>query len=73
MQLALYAVITDMDSIEGVWFLVGGMHSVSLAIAGATEKAAFRYGDETEAVLRSPTGRVAGARAQHHADARPLH
>jgi phytoene desaturase len=51
------------------------MHSVPLAMAGAAEKAgaAFRYGDAVEAVLRSPTGRVAGVRlvsgAQLRADA----
>jgi phytoene desaturase len=62
--LALYAVITYMDSIEGVWFPDGGMHAVPVAMALAAEKAgaAFRYGDPVEAVLRSPSGRVAGIR-----------
>jgi phytoene desaturase len=60
--LAVYAVITYMDSIEGVWFPEGGMHSVPVAMAQAAEKAgaAFRYRDAVESVLRSPTGRVAG-------------
>ncbi len=62
--LALYAVITYMDSIEGVYFPDGGMHAVPVAMAQAAEKAGatFRYGETVEAVLRSPTGRVAGVR-----------
>jgi phytoene desaturase len=62
--LALYAVITYMDSIEGVYFPEAGMHAVPLAMAQAAEKAGaqFRYGESVEAVLRSPTGRVAGVR-----------
>lgn len=62
--LALYAVITYMDSIEGVYFPEQGMHAVPLAMATAAEKAGaqFRYGSSVEAVLRSPTGRVAGVR-----------
>ena len=73
--LAVYAVITYMDSINGVWFPEGGMHSVPVALASAAAKAGagFRYGDPVEAVLRSPTGRVAGVRlasgAQLRADA----
>ena len=60
--LAVYAVITYMDSIEGVWFPEGGMHSVPRAMAQAAEKAgaSFRYGDAVDSILRSPTGRVAG-------------
>jgi phytoene desaturase len=60
--LALYAVITYMDSIEGVWFPEGGMHAVPTIMAQVAEKAGvtFRYGDAVETVLRSPTGRVAG-------------
>jgi phytoene desaturase len=73
--LALYAVITYMDSIEGVFFPEGGMHAVPLALASAAEKAGaqFRYGESVQAVLRSPTGRVAGVRLAGgdavHADA----
>src|SRR5215207_4112019 len=60
--LAVYAVITYMDSIEGVWFPEGGMHTVPRAMAQAAEKAGalFRYGDAVDTILRSPTGRVAG-------------
>src|SRR5829696_5025342 len=73
--LAIYAVITYMDSIAGVWFPEGGMHSVPVAMASAAAKAgaAFRYGDAVDAILRSPTGRVAGiglaSGAQLRADA----
>jgi phytoene desaturase len=60
--LTLYAVITYMDSIEGVWFPQGGMHAVPTVMAQVAEKAGvtFRYGDAVDAVLRSPTGPVAG-------------
>jgi hypothetical protein len=55
--LALYAVITYMDSIEGVWFPDGGMHAVGTALALAAEKAGvdFRYSEE---VPRSSDGRA---------------
>jgi phytoene desaturase len=62
--LALYAVITYMDTIEGVWFPQGGIHAVPTIMAQVAEKAgvAFRYGDAVQAVLRSPAGRVGGVR-----------
>jgi phytoene desaturase len=62
--LALYAVITYMDTIEGVWFPDGGINAVPMVMAQVAEKAGvtFRYGEAAEAVLRSPTGRVAGVR-----------
>jgi phytoene desaturase len=62
--LALYAVITYMDTIEGVWFPEGGIHTVPTVMAQVAEKAGvtFRYGETVETVLRSPTGRVAGVR-----------
>jgi phytoene desaturase len=62
--LALYAVITYMDTIEGVWFPEGGMHAVPMIMAQVAEKAGvnFRYGDSVETILRSPTGRLAGVR-----------
>ena len=60
--LALYAVITYMDSINGVYFPEGGMHALPVALAQAAEKAGatFRYGDAVTSVLRSSAGRVAG-------------
>jgi phytoene desaturase len=62
--LALYAVITYMDTIEGVWFPEGGMHAVPMIMAQVAEKAGvtFHYGDPVETILRSPTGRLAGVR-----------
>jgi phytoene desaturase len=62
--LALYAVITYMDSINGVYFPEGGMHAVPVAMASAAEKAGatLRYGDAVTEILRSPAGRVAGVR-----------
>jgi phytoene desaturase len=62
--LALYAVITYMDTIEGVWFPEGGIHAVPTMMAQVAEKAGatFRYGDAVEAVLRSQTGWLAGVR-----------
>ena len=62
--LAIYAVITYMDSIEGVYFPEGGMHAVPQALAAAAEKngADLRYDATVESVLRSPSGRVAGVR-----------
>jgi phytoene desaturase len=62
--LALYAVITYMDTIEGVWFPEGGIHALPTVMAQVAEKAGvnFRCGDAVDAVLRSPTGRVAGVR-----------
>jgi phytoene desaturase len=62
--LSLYAVITYMDSIEGVWFPEGGIHAVPTIMAQVAEKAGvtFRYGDAVDTVLRSRTGRVAGVR-----------
>jgi phytoene desaturase len=63
--LAIYAVITYMDSIEGVWFPVGGMHALPVALATAAEKAGaeFRYHCAvTEVLRRRDTGGVAGVR-----------
>ena len=60
-----YAVITYMDSIEGVWFPDGGMHAVPAALALAAEKAGaeFRYSEQvTEILRRSDNGGVAGVR-----------
>jgi phytoene desaturase len=36
--LALYAVISYLDAVTGVWFPQGGVHSVPQALAGAAEK-----------------------------------
>jgi phytoene desaturase len=60
--LAIYGVITYMDSVAGVYGVQGGMHSVPKGLATAAEKAGaqFRYGEVVEHVTRSPTGRIDG-------------
>ena len=40
--LALYAVITYMDSVSGVWFPADGMHAVPTTMAGALEATGAR-------------------------------
>jgi phytoene desaturase len=66
--LAIYCVITYMDSIEGVYFPEGGMHAVPRAMAAAAEKAGatFRYGTTVSSILREhgTTGRVTGVRLE---------
>jgi phytoene desaturase len=46
--LALYSVITYLDSVQGVYFPVGGMHALPRALADVATKhgAAIRYGTE---------------------------
>ena len=59
--LAIYAVISYMDSVAGVFSPKGGMHAVPVALAGAAEKhgVTFRYGEEvTSVVVRN--GRAVG-------------
>lgn len=60
--LAIYAVITYMDSIEGVYFPEGGMGAIPVAMARAAEGAGveFRWGTTVQEILRGPQGRVAG-------------
>lgn len=60
--LAIYAVITYMDSIEGVWFPRGGMRAVPEAMAAAALAAGveIRYGQTVTRVLTRPDGVVAG-------------
>jgi len=57
--LALYAVISYMDSVAGVYFPRGGMHAVPQALAGAAEKhgVTFRFGEEVSRL------EVSGSRA----------
>jgi phytoene desaturase len=54
--LALYAVITYMDSVEGVWVADGGMHAIPTALAAAATRAGvtIRYGAEVTEILRRP-------------------
>lgn len=60
--LALYAVITYMDSVEGVWFPRGGMRAMPEVLAQAAEAAGveFRYGTTVERILKRSDGAVAG-------------
>ncbi len=60
--LAIYAVITYMDSIEGVWFPDGGMAAIPTGLATAAEKAGaeFRYGATVQRLLLDRTGATAG-------------
>lgn len=60
--LSIYAVITYMDCVEGVYTCEGGMHAVPRALATAAQRAGVRisYGRRVTAVLRGDSGRVAG-------------
>ncbi|HET8989390.1 MAG TPA: phytoene desaturase family protein [Humibacillus sp.] len=60
--LALYAVITYMDSIEGVWFPQGGMDAVPAAMAAAAARAGVEqhYGASVERLLLDRRGAVSG-------------
>ena len=60
--LALYAVITYMDSIEGVYFPEGGMHAVPSAMARAATDAGvdIRYRSPVQRVDRGSDGRATG-------------
>jgi phytoene desaturase len=53
--LAIYAVISYMDSVAGVWFPRGGMHAVPTAMAAAAEKhgVEIRYSTRVLAVEQS--------------------
>ncbi|MFR9729204.1 phytoene desaturase family protein [Saccharopolyspora sp. MS10] len=62
--LALYAVISFMDTVGGVWFPRGGMHALPTALAAAAEGAGvrFRYGAEVDR-LEQRSGRVVAVHA----------
>ena len=64
--LAIYAVITYMDSIEGVWFPRGGMRAVPEAMAAAAAGAGveIRYDSTVTGVLARADGVVAGVRVE---------
>ena len=59
--LALYAVISYLDTVAGVSFPKGGIHAVPRALAGAAEKhgATLRYGTEAVRVI-TRNGRATG-------------
>jgi phytoene desaturase len=60
--LALYAVITYMDSVEGVVVPEGGMHRMATGLAAAVEKAGaeVRYRSPVSRILRGAGGAVTG-------------
>lgn len=60
--LALYAVITYMDSVEGVYAPEGGMHAMASGLADALEKSGveMRYGADVTSIDRASGGGVVG-------------
>ncbi len=60
--LSLYAVITYMDSVEGVFVPEGGMHAMATGLAAAVEKAGvtIRYNSPVTRILRDGSGAVSG-------------
>lgn len=66
--LAVYCVITYMDTVEGVFFPKGGMHAIPRAMAAAATKAGatFQYGSTVERVMRrsGTSGPVTGVRLE---------
>lgn len=64
--LAIYCVITYMDTVAGVFQPVGGMHAIPQAMADAAELAGveFRYGTEVDRIIleEGTSGRVRGVR-----------
>jgi phytoene desaturase len=66
--LAIYAVITYMDTVNGVYVPEGGMHALPVALAGAAEKAGveIRYGTRAERILlqHGTSGPVRGVRLE---------
>ena len=66
--LAIYAVITYMDSVNGVFIPVGGMHALPVALATAAERAGakLRYESRVERILlqHGTRGPVQGVRLE---------
>ena len=62
--LAIYCVITYMDTVEGVFFPDGGIHEVGRGLASAAEKAgaSFEYNQPVERITRNADGSVRGLR-----------
>lgn len=64
--LAVYCVITYMDTVEGVWFPEGGIHAVARGLAAAAAKAGaeLRYDAPVERIVRrlGTSGPVTGVR-----------
>ncbi|MDP1819148.1 MAG: phytoene desaturase family protein [Acidimicrobiales bacterium] len=66
--LSIYAVITYMDTVNGVYVPEGGMHALPLALAAAAEQAGvkLRYDTRVERILlrQGTTGAVRGVRLE---------
>ena len=64
--LAVYCVITYMDTVEGVWFPAGGIHAVARGLTAAAEKggADFRWNAPVSRIVRrlGRSGPVTGVR-----------
>lgn len=63
--LAIYGVITYMDTVEGVFFPEGGVHAIATGLAEAAGRAGawLRYGAEVEAITRGgSSAAVSGVR-----------
>ena len=64
--LAVYCVITYMDTVEGVWYPAGGVHALPAGLADAAAKggATFHYGTAVTRVVRrlGTSGPVTGVR-----------
>ena len=62
--LSIYAVITYMDCVQGVYFPAGGMHAVAQQLANAATKAgaSFVYDCDVTRIERLRSGSVAGVR-----------
>ena len=64
--LAVYCIITYMDTVEGVWYPEGGVHAVAEGLATAVGKAGgtLRYSAPVERILRrtGTSGPVTGVR-----------
>ncbi len=72
--LAIYAVITYMDSVQGVFVPEGGMHQMAAGLAAAVEKAGvdIRYSSPVSSIVRTPNGAVRGVRVGTGDDAEEL-
>ncbi len=64
--LAIYAVITYMDCVQGVWTAPGGMYAVPLALAAVAERAGvqFHYSTSVRRLLRRADGFAAGVETE---------
>ena len=62
--LAIYAVITYMDSVQGVFVPEGGMHQMAAGLAEAVEQAGvtIRYSSPVSHIVRHSNGTIRGVR-----------